>query len=154
MTASDWDDWPDAEIALADAWVEGGGRFHSLPYDVPDSGVRLLPGPVGKEGGAAILAVLRLSARCVPWCVTHVAPGVEVDGRQVRGVSLGRQRTIAVAVDRGIQDSLRTAHHEIWHASEYDMTPECVDAIESIVVRGRAWPGEYLSRSCERRARA
>ena len=47
-----------------------------------------------------------------------------------------------------------TAHHEIWHLAEAMMSSAVLTDLDACLADGPPWPGDYLSRPCERRARA
>lgn len=143
----------DADAALG-AYCVGGGVL-ALPCDVPGpAGLRLLPGDLGSEGGAALDAAREIVSRCAAWCRLYVAPRVVHQGQEVDGCyEPGEPSVIAIAVGGGVISAADTAHHECWHAAEEWLSDDALAVVSAAVARGVPRPGAVLASAAERRAR-
>jgi len=141
------------------AWVIAPGCdpvAHPIPEDgrgdLVADGITLHPGDPNPNDDWARGAIVAALARIVPWARIVIAPAVRRDGRQVQGVAVAGNAVISGA--RYTPNQLDTAYHEAWHLLEAELCAEALAPLDAALAHGQPWPGDYLPRHVERRARA
>ena len=128
---------------------------HEIPLEGLDigDGVMLLDGEENRYWQAWTLArVTEIVGRMAPWVTAWCGPHVDSDGGSWTGMCFDRGRSIAIRTGCAPQTSVATAYHECAHALDVYLLPHAQAALDD-ATGGLGWPGVYLAKVSERRAR-
>jgi hypothetical protein len=88
-----------------------------------------------------------------PWTTWYLSSSYFGAGT-CSGCAWGSQDVAAVRSCHRPVGTIATAYHEAWHLAEARMSATILEKLDAQLATGPDWPGEYLNRPCERRARA
>lgn len=131
-----------------------------LPCPAPGQGESILVGTEHADWRAWTLPkVAEIMRRVVPHASTWCAPSFfGCDAQQssgaenFAGMAYGSEGIALLRSTLAPREAVRLAYHEAYHLIE-DARPWVGDVLDGLTDHGEAWPGVYLSRPEERRAR-